>query len=137
MTFFTSFEHAVAKAFTTLKALAVSDLPKVQAAVAFATKTIPTVETVATVLEPGAASMIAAIGNASNAMLAKVTIALNDEATLQAALASGTVTIKMAADEISDVKAITPTVLGVVSAIGLGHTIPVASPAVVSAPLAA
>jgi len=135
MTFFTSFEHAVAKGYGALKSLGVSDLPKVQAAVAFATKSIPTAVAVATVIDPAAGSIISAVGNASNAMLAKVTVALNDEATMQAALASGTLTIQIAADEINDVKALTPSVLGVVSAIGLGHTIPVVvAPVVPSAP---
>jgi hypothetical protein len=125
MTFFVTFEHALAKAFGKLKQLAVSDLPKVQAAVTFAQKAIPTVETVATILDPAAAGAIIAIGNAGDSLLAKVTVVLHDQAAFQAALASGTVTIKMATDEIQDVKSLTPTVLGVVSAIGLGHTIPV------------
>jgi hypothetical protein len=133
MTFFVTFEHAVAKAIQKLKSLAVNDLPKVQAAVSFAQHAIPVAETVATVLDPSAASAIVAVGNASDAVLSRVAVALADEATFQAALSNGTVTIKMAADEIHDVKSLQPVLLGVVQAMGLGHTIPVAVTAAVAA----
>ena len=129
MAFIVTFEHAVARAIARLKSLATTELPKVQSAVAFAAKSIPTVEAVASALDPAASVAITAIGEASNTVLARVAVALNDEATLQKALSSGTVTIQMATDEIADIKSVTPTILGVVQAIGLAHTIPTAAPA--------
>jgi hypothetical protein len=110
----------------------------VQAAVTAVGKAVPTVEAVATAIDPAAAAAITALGNASDVVLARVSVALADQATLQASLASGTVTIPMATQEIADVKSLQPAILSAVQALGLGHTIPVAAaaPAVAAAPAA-
>jgi len=127
MSFIITFEHALGKAVERVKALALNELPKVQEAVATAEKVVPVAEEIATAIDPKAAPTIIAVGQASNAALAKLSAVLADEAAFQQALKTGNVTVKMATDEISGIKELEPALVNVLHAMGLGHTVPAAA----------
>jgi hypothetical protein len=125
--FFTTFAHAVAKAAQKLLGTAVTVLPKVDAQ-------LPLIEGIADAVVPSQAALIDAAGNAAHALLGQAIQAVTDAQTFENAAKTGTLTLSIGTEAITDLKAMVPAFAALVHSIGLGHTVPASVTPASSAP---
>jgi hypothetical protein len=114
--FFITAEHAMGKAIDAILNFGSKALPVLIA-------DAPAAETVASVILPEDAAVIAAVGTAGTTMLAKALVAVQGANALQQAAATGTLTISASVDEVNALKALVPAAVTVAGSLGLGKAV--------------
>jgi hypothetical protein len=121
--FFITAEHAFGKAISAIQSFGKKGLPAIAAALPAIETGVATAATVAEVVLPEDAALIAAVNNASQTMLAKSLVAANGASALAQAAANGTLTISASVDEVNALKALVAPATDVIASLGLSHAL--------------